>query len=84
MRGKGMEYMEGYGNETGYKPPSGNAGRAAKGEYSHEKNPLTVPKKGSSIRSGESYGGSNADMQKMQKLIRYQEMKENLRGQSGC
>ena len=54
MRGKGMEYMEGYGNETGYKPPSGNAGRAAKGEYSHEKNPLTVPKKGSSIRSGEA------------------------------
>lgn len=84
MKGKGMEYMQGYGNETGYKPPSGSAGRAAKGEYSHNDNPLSVPKKGSSIRSGTGYGGQNADMQKMQGLMRAQEMKENLRGQSGC
>ena len=84
MKGKGMEYMEGYGNETGYSPPKGNAGKAAYGEYGHKSNPLSVPKKGSSIRSGEAYGASNADMQKMQKLMREQESKENLRGQSGC
>ena len=84
MKGKGMEYMEGYGNATGYSPPSGSAGRAAKGEYSHDRNPLSIPRKGSSIRSGEGYGGQNSDMQMMQKQIKAQEMKESLRGQSGC
>jgi hypothetical protein len=84
MKDKGMEYMTGYGNATGYSPPSGSAGKAAFGEYSNKTNPLSVPRKGSSIRSGTGYGGQNADMQKMQRLMRDQEMKENLRGQSGC
>ena len=84
MKGKGMEYMQGYGNETGYSPPKGNAGRAAYGEYGHKSNPLSVPRKGSSIASASGYGGQNADMQKMQSEIRKQAMKESLRGQSGC
>lgn len=84
MKSKGMEYMTGYGNSTGYSPPNGSAGKAAFGEYSTKTNPLSVPKKGSSIPSGHGYGGTNPDMQKMQGMIREQAVKENLRGQSGC
>lgn len=84
MRDKGMEHMTGYGNSTGYSPPKGSAGKAAFGEYSHKTNPLSVPKKGSSIPHGTGYGGANADVQKMQGMIREQAAKENLRGQSGC
>lgn len=84
MKGRGMEYMTGYGNATGYSPPSGSAGSKAFGEYSTKTNPLTVPRKGSSIPSGTGYGGQNADVQKMQGQIRAQAVKENLRGQSGC
>jgi len=79
-----MENMKGYGLSTGYSPPSGNAGSAAKGAHSHDRNPLSVPRKGSSISTGSAYGESNADMQKMQSAIKQQAMKENLRGQSGC
>lgn len=84
MKDKGMEYMTGYGNATGYSPPKGSAGKAAFGNYSHKSNPLSVPKKGSSISSGEPYGGRNPDVVKMQGLIKAQERKESLRGQSGC
>lgn len=84
MKDKGMEYMTGYGNSTGYSPPKGSAGKAAFGDYSHKSNPLSVPRKGSSIPSGSGYGGQNADVQKMQRLIREQATNENLRGQSGC
>jgi len=77
---KMMPNMSTYGGQEnpGYKPPSGSAGRAAKGEYSHDKNPLSVPKKGSQIGAG--YG--NADRQKAMRSKDEQAAKENLRGQA--
>lgn len=75
-----MPYMESYSN--GYKPPSGSAGSAAFGEYSHKKNPLKVPKKGSSISDGTGMG-ANADRSKVARMEAEQARKENLRGY-GC
>lgn len=80
MRDKGMKNMTAYGNSTGYTPPNGSAGRAAFGEYSHKSNPLSVPRKGSSISSGHE----NADARKVQSMIREQASRENLRGKDGC
>lgn len=77
---KMMPNMSTYGGQEnpGYKPPAGSAGRSAKGEYSHESNPLSVPKKGSQI--GPGYG--NADRQKAMRSKDEQLAKENLRGQA--
>jgi len=62
----------------GYHPPTGSAGRAAKGDYSHKSNPLSVPTKGSSI--GPGYG--NSDRMKAMRAKDEQARKENLRGQA--
>lgn len=76
---KMMSNMDTYGgqNSPGYKPPNGSAGAKAFGEYSHKSNPLSVPKKGSSI--GPGYG--NNDRMKAMAHIEEQARKENLRGQ---
>ena len=76
---KMMPNMETYGgqNNPGYKPPSGSAGASAKGEYSHKSNPMSVPKKGSSI--GPGYG--NSDRMKAMSMKDEQARKESLRGQ---
>jgi hypothetical protein len=75
---KMMKNMSTYGGQEnpGYHPPTGNAGRAAKGEYSHNSNPLSVPRKGSEISAG--YG--NADRMKAMRNKNEQESKETLRG----
>jgi len=77
---KMMPNMSTYGGQEspGYKPPTGSAGRAAKGEYSTKSNPLSVPQKGSQIGAG--YG--NADRMKAMSSKDAQEKKENLRGQA--
>ncbi len=77
---KMMPNMSSYGGQEqpGYKPPSGNAGRMAKGEYSHKSNPMSVPEKGSQI--GPGYG--NADRMKAMRSKDEQAKKENLRGQA--
>jgi len=77
---KMMPNMSTYGGQEspGYKPPSGSAGRYAKGEYSHNKNPMSVPEKGSQIGAG--YG--NADRMKAMRNKDEQLRKENLRGQA--
>lgn len=76
---KMMANMETYGgqNNPGYKPPSGSAGSAARGEHSHKSNPLSTPRKGSEIGAG--YG--NADYHKVNSLKGEQARKESLRGQ---
>ena len=74
-----MPYMKGYSN--GYKPPSGSAGGEAKGDYSHKKNPRSVPKKGSEITM--SQYGMNADKEKVHRLMKEQAKAESLRGY-GC
>ncbi len=77
---KMMPNMSTYGGQEspGYKPPSGNAGPKARGEYSTKSNPLAVPAKGSSIPAG--YG--NADRMKAMRAKDEQAVKENLRGQA--
>jgi hypothetical protein len=77
---KMMPNMSTYGGQEqpGYKPPSGSAGRMARGEYSHKSNPMSVPQKGSEI--GPGYG--NADRMKAMRLKDEQAKKENLRGQA--
>ncbi len=77
---KMMPNMSTYGGQEnpGYKPPSGSAGRAAKGEYSTKGNPMSVPMKGSQI--GPGYG--NSDRMKAMSAKNEQEKKENLRGQA--
>lgn len=77
---KMMPHMSTYGGQEnpGYHPPTGNAGRMARGEYSTKTNPLSVPKKGSEI--GPGYG--NADRMKAMRSKDEQEKKENLRGQA--
>ena len=77
---KMMPNMSTYGGQEspGYKPPTGSAGRAAKGEYSTKTNPLSVPEKGSEIGAG--YG--NADRMKAMRSKDEQLKKENLRGQA--
>jgi hypothetical protein len=77
---KMMPNMSTYGGQEspGYKPPTGSAGSAAKGEYSTKKNPLSVPEKGSQI--GPGYG--NADRMKAMQHKEQQAKKENLRGQA--
>ncbi len=77
---KMMPNMSTYGGQEnpGYKPPTGSAGRAAKGEYSTKSNPLSVPKKGSEIGTG--YG--NADRQKAMRSKDEEAKKESLRGQA--
>lgn len=77
---KMMPNMSTYGGQEspGYKPPTGSAGRAAKGEYSSKSNPLKAPMKGSQIGAG--YG--NSDRMKIMGLKDEQEKKENLRGQA--
>lgn len=76
---KMMPRMETYGgqNNPGYEPPHGSAGSAAFGEYSHKKNPMRVPEKGSAI--GPGYG--NSDRLKAMSHKVEQAKKENLRGQ---
>jgi hypothetical protein len=76
---KMMPRMETYGgqNNPGYEPPSGSAGSSAFGEYTHKKNPMRVPEKGSQI--GPGYG--NADRMKAMAHKNEQEKKESLRGQ---
>lgn len=77
---KMMPNMSTYGGQEnpGYKPPSGSAGRAAKGLYSHNDNPMSVPKKGSQI--GPGFG--NADRMKAMRNKDEQAKNENLRGQA--
>ena len=77
---KMMKNMDTYGgqNNPGYHPPTGSAGSAAKGEYGHKSNPLSVPTKGSQIK--DHYG--NADTMKAQRNKDEQLLKENLRGQA--
>jgi hypothetical protein len=77
---KMMPNMSTYGGQEnpGYHPPTGSAGAKAHGEYSTKHNPLSVPKKGSSI--GPGYG--NADRMKAMANQRAQAVKENLRGQA--
>lgn len=77
---KMMPNMQTYGGQEkpGYKPPSGSAGSAAKGLYGHDKNPMSVPQKGSQIGAG--YG--NADRMKAMSSKDAQAKKENLRGQA--
>lgn len=77
---KMMPNMSTYGGQEapGYKPPMGNAGRAARGEYSTKSNPLSVPEKGSQI--GPGYG--NSDRLKAMRSKDEQAKKENLRGQA--
>lgn len=76
---KMMPRMDTYGGQDnpGYHPPEGSAGRDAFGDYSHRKNPLRVPEKGSDI--GPGYG--NADRMKIMREKDIQEKKESLRGQ---
>lgn len=74
-----MANMTGYTN--GYVPPKGDAGRAAYGEYSHKRNPLGVPMKGSQLR-GTSEFADNADHNKVMRLKDEQRRKESLRGQA--
>jgi hypothetical protein len=76
-----MANMTGYSN--GYTPPKGNAGAAAKGNYSHNRNPMGVPRKGSSIDGDMGYG-YNSDRGKVMSMKKSQAMNENLRGQAGC
>ncbi len=73
-----MPHMETYGgqNNPGYHPPQGSAGASAFGEYSTKNNPLSTPKKGSSI--GPGYG--NSDRMKAMAHKDEQARKENLRG----
>lgn len=75
-----MANMTGYG--SGYTPPKGNAGSAAKGMGSHPSNPMSVPKKGSSLASMD--GSSNSDRNKVMSMKNAQAMNESLRGQAGC
>ena len=77
---KMMARMETYGGQEkpGYEPPEGSAGKMAFGEYSHKKNPMSVPSKGSQIGAG--YG--NADRMKAMSSKDAQLKKENLRGQA--
>jgi hypothetical protein len=72
-----MVNMTAYSN--GYVPPKGSAGAAAFGDHSHKKNPMSVPRKGSSLE-GEAGFGYNADRTKVMGLKREQAMKESLRG----
>lgn len=76
-----MANMTGY--SSGYVPPKGSAGIAAKGEYSTNRNPRPVPRKGSSI-DGDMGDGYNSDRGKVMSLKKSQAMNENLRGQAGC
>lgn len=76
-----MARMTGYSN--GYTPPKGSAGSEARGEYSSNRNPRGVPRKGSSI-DGDMGDGYNPDRGKVQSLKRSQAMNENLRGKAGC
>lgn len=75
---KMMPNMSTYGGQEspGYHPPTGNAGGAAKGLYGHKSNPMSVPRKGSSIAAG--YG--NADRMKAMRNKDEQAKQENLRG----
>ncbi len=73
--------MTGYSN--GYTPPKGSAGGEAKGEFSHSRNPRSVPRKGSSI-DGDMGDGYNSDRGKVMGLKKAQAMNENLRGKAGC
>ena len=74
-----MAKMTGYG--SGYTPPSGSAGASAFGEYSHKRNPMGVPRKGSSINSAvEVY--MNSDHQKVMNLKGQRSSQESLRGQA--
>lgn len=77
---KMMPNMSTYGGQEkpGYKPPTGSAGRMAKGLYGHPSNPMSVPEKGSSI--GPGYG--NADRLKAMRSKDEEARKESLRGQA--
>lgn len=75
---KMMPRMDTYGgqNSPGYQAPSGSAGKAAFGDYSSKTNPLSTPKKGSSI--GPGYG--NSDRMKAMSAKNAQASAESLRG----
>jgi hypothetical protein len=75
---KMMPSMSTYGGQEnpGYHPPTGSAGSKAHGEYSTKHNPLSTPKKGSSIGAG--YG--NSDRMKAMASKDAQAKKESLRG----
>ncbi len=77
---KMMPNMSTYGGQeqAGYKPPTGSTGAKAHGEYSTKTNPLSTPKKGSSI--GPGYG--NSDRMKAMGNKDAQAKKEALRGMS--
>lgn len=77
---KMMQNMNTYGGQEnpGYHPPTGSAGKAAKGLYGHPSNPMSVPTKGSQI--GPGYG--NADRMKAMRSKDEEARKENLRGQA--
>lgn len=72
-----MPYMTAYNN--GYVPPKGSAGAAAHGEYSTKHNPMSVPRKGSSLPQGAEYG-NNSDSNKVHNLEMAERRKESLRG----
>lgn len=76
---KMMPRMQTYGGQEnpGYEPPEGSAGASAFGAHSTKSNPLSVPRKGSSI--GPGYG--NTDRMKAMKNKEEQARKESLRGQ---
>jgi len=78
---KMMPYMSTYGGQEnpGYHPPTGSAGKAAKGMFGHPSNPMVVPKKGSEIGAG----WGNADRMKAMSNKNEQMKKENLRGMAG-
>lgn len=75
---KMMPRMDTYGGQEkpGYEPPRGSAGAKAFGEYSTKNNPLSTPRKGSSI--GPGYG--NSDRMKAMSAKEAQANKESLRG----
>lgn len=79
---KMMPYMDTYGgqNNPSYKPPSGSAGSQAKGLYSKDKSSLSVPMKGSQIRTVHG----NSDRMKVMKMKDEQAANESLRGQPCC
>jgi hypothetical protein len=81
MASQKMEKMTAYG--SGYTPPRGNAGPAAKGVHSTNRNPMSVPRKGSTL-DGDMGDGMNSDRGKVMSGKRAQAMNERLRGQPGC
>lgn len=72
-----MPSMNGYKGQ--YRPPEGPGEYVAKGVYSNKSNPLSVPRKGSSIVSN-GYPMTNGDRTKVMGLKNEQLRKESYRG----